>query len=265
MQQTAEKEYIKTIRKKIGHDTLIFCGASVIIHKGSKVLLQRRKDSGLWAAHGGCVEVGEEVEAAAKRELWEETGLTANKLEFFSYESGKDMLHIYPNGDSAYIVDIVFTCDDFTGEPAKISDETTDLKWFDISALPEGLHPIDKKVLTDFQIAQNKKDNLSMVIYGLEYALANGGIKNPTSIIADDFMEFGSSGKIFYKKDVVETVLKRSHNNMKISDFKIKLIEENTALATYRGIKKESETLRSSIWKFKGGSWHIIFHQGTKI
>ena len=259
------KDYIKTIREKTGRDTLIICGASVIVHDGPKVLLQKRRDSGLWATHGGCVEIGEKVEDAARRELLEETGLKADGLNFFCYKSGKNMLHTYPNGDKVYIIDIVFACDDCSGELKKSTSEVSDLKWFDISDLPEDIHPVDKEVLDEFRIAHNKKEDLSMVIYGLEYALANGGIKNPASIISDDFMEFGSSGKVYFKKDMMETVLTRSHRNMKITDFSMKLIEENTALATYKGIKKDGETMRSSIWKFADGSWHIVFHQGTKI
>ena len=76
---------------------LLICGASVIVHSGPKVLLQKRRDSGLWAIHGGCVEIGEKVEEAAKSELFEETGLTANRLNFFDYMSGSDMFHTYPS------------------------------------------------------------------------------------------------------------------------------------------------------------------------
>jgi len=53
-------------------------GASVIIHKNGKILLQQRRDNKCWGYHGGRVELGEVVEEAVKRELFEETGLTAN-------------------------------------------------------------------------------------------------------------------------------------------------------------------------------------------
>lgn len=59
-------EYIKNMRKYIGHDTLILTGAGVFIHKDGKLLLQRRRDNNCWADHGGCVEIGEQVEEAAK-------------------------------------------------------------------------------------------------------------------------------------------------------------------------------------------------------
>ena len=70
--------YVSEIRKKIGHDPLMIVGASVIVtDEAGRVLLQHRADNGLWGYHGGCVELGENTEAAARRELEEETGLRA--------------------------------------------------------------------------------------------------------------------------------------------------------------------------------------------
>ena len=68
-------EYVKFMRQYIGHERLLIVGASVFIHKDSKLLLQKRKDNDCWAEHGGCCELGETVEETAKRELFEETGL----------------------------------------------------------------------------------------------------------------------------------------------------------------------------------------------
>lgn len=142
--------YVSDIRKKIGHDELIVVGAATIIYKDEKILLQMRKDNGRWAIHGGGVEMGEVVEEAAKRELWEETGLTAKSLELFGVYSGEDRLHIYPNGDAAYIIGIVYICRDFSGDLLSETDETLELKWFDINELPDGIHPPNKRVLEDF-------------------------------------------------------------------------------------------------------------------
>ena len=62
------------------------CGASIITYKEGKVLLQKRKDNNCWGYHGGAVEMGEKVEDAARRELFEETGAIEFKIKsLFDY------------------------------------------------------------------------------------------------------------------------------------------------------------------------------------
>jgi len=116
-------------------------GASVIIYKDGKILLQQRKDNKCWGYHGGRVELGEVVEEAAKRELLEETGLTANKLELFGVFSGQELHNIYPDGNEVYIIDTVFLCDDFSGELHMQEEECIDLKWFAFDEIPQNLSP----------------------------------------------------------------------------------------------------------------------------
>ena len=135
-------EYIKSMRKYIGHERLLIVGAGVFIHKNGKLLLQKRKDNGCWAAdHGGCCELGETVEETAKRELHEETGLTAHSLELIGIFSGKDLFYTYPNGDMVSNVNIAYLCEDFSGEMITRTDETTDLRWFYLDELPENISP----------------------------------------------------------------------------------------------------------------------------
>ena len=108
--------YTSEIRSKIGHDPLIVVGAGIFIYKDRKVLLHKRRDNGFWSMHGGGIEIGESVEACAKRELFEETGLVANSIQFLGIFSGEDMFYTYPNGDQVYIVGIYYICNDYSGE-----------------------------------------------------------------------------------------------------------------------------------------------------
>ncbi|MBE0600792.1 MAG: NUDIX hydrolase [Firmicutes bacterium] len=142
-------DYIASMRAKIGHDRLLLAGAGVFIHQNGKLLLQRRRDDGTWGDHGGCVEIGEAPEDTARRELYEETGLTAGKLEFLGVYSGPDFYHTYPNGDQVYLVGIFYLCDDFSGTPVTQTDETTDLQWFALDALPENIMPVIRRPLAD--------------------------------------------------------------------------------------------------------------------
>ncbi len=113
-------------------------GASIIIYKENKILLQQRKDNKCWGYHGGKVELGEE---AAKRELFEETGLTAKSIELFGVFSGPELHHIYPDGNEVYIIDTVYLCNDFSGELKYQKSECIDLQWFDFDSIPDNLSP----------------------------------------------------------------------------------------------------------------------------
>ena len=103
--------YIMDLRKVVGHRPLLQIAASVIVEdEQGRILLQLRSDNNCWAYAGGSVELDEVVEDAAKRELFEETGLIAERLELFGVFSGKETHYIYPNGDEVSNVDIVYVC-----------------------------------------------------------------------------------------------------------------------------------------------------------
>jgi len=153
-------KYVKSIRKYIGHERLILAGAGVLIYKNGKILLQKRRDNGLWADHGGCVEIGETVEETAKRELFEETGLTANKLDFFKIYSGNDMLYTYPNGDKVYLIITLFICEDFSGEIKIDTNEVIELKWFNVNEMPKNVPSTLIKPFNDFVKYIKERDKI---------------------------------------------------------------------------------------------------------
>lgn len=144
-------EYIKTIRKMVGHAPVFICGASVIVvNESGELLLQKRHDNGCWGYHGGCIELDEVVEEAAKRELFEETGLTANSLEFFGIFSGPDMHYVYSNDDEVSIVDIVYICHDWTGEIKPDPSEVDELRFFAPDKIPDNISPPAIKALKTY-------------------------------------------------------------------------------------------------------------------
>ena len=135
-------EYILDLRKVVGHRPLLQVGASIIVeNEYGEVLLQKRADNHCWGYAGGSVELDEVVEDAARRELFEETGLIAKELTLFGVFSGKDTHYIYPNGDEVSNVDIVYLCKDYTGQLIRQESEVEDLRFFPADDLPENLSP----------------------------------------------------------------------------------------------------------------------------
>ena len=141
------------LRKIVGHRTLIQCGAGVIIvNNAGEILLGRRTDNHLWGYFGGSVEIDEKVEDCAKRELFEETGLIADELSFFTVNSGADVHYTYPNGDDVSNIEIVFLCSCYHGELKAQREEVEELKFFkfseiDIDMISPPLRPSIKKYL----------------------------------------------------------------------------------------------------------------------
>ena len=134
--------YIMDLRKSVGHRTLMQVGASVIVEDPEgRILLEQRSDNHCWAYPGGSVELDEDVKCAAKRELFEETGIVAEELELFDVFSGKDTHFVYPNGDEVSNVDIVFLCKQFSGELKCQEDEVDALRFYDAAHLPEQISP----------------------------------------------------------------------------------------------------------------------------
>lgn len=89
-------------------------------------------------------------------------------------------------------------------------------------------------------------------------------------LLADDFIEFGSSGRIYNKQQVIDGLISSQTLQMTAVDFEVKLLAPGVALATYRVIKHNNQgdaetnySLRSSIWKLNQGRWQLVFHQGT--
>ena len=154
--------YIMDLRKIVGHRTLIQCAGSVIIvdDKG-RILLGQRTDNHLWGYAGGSVEIDEKVEDTAKRELFEETGLYADSMEFFMVNSGPEVHYVYPNGDEVSNIEIIYICRDYHGTLKRQEEEISDLRFFDVEdvtldMISPPIRPVIDKFLKE---AKNDRKN----------------------------------------------------------------------------------------------------------
>jgi len=87
-----------------------------------------------------------------------------------------------------------------------------------------------------------------------------------SALLAEDFREFGSSGRHWSREAILDLLATEpALPAPAVEDFALQLIAPDTALVTYRTVRPQQSTLRSSIWKRTEAGWQIFFHQGTKI
>ena len=92
-----------------------------------------------------------------------------------------------------------------------------------------------------------------------------------TEILADEFREFATSGRIFTREEVILALRDEPPDvDMSLCDFEVFRLSAGVALITYRGVKQAGGSLpilslRSSLWIFRDGRWQIVFHQGTNL
>lgn len=115
--------------------------------------------------------------------------------------------------------------------------------------------------------------NISELIKALELELLQPEVRKSkerlNELIADDFVEIGTSGKEYTKQDVINDLTEEPEIKFTIQNFNTIEISPDSIFATYQ-VEKEIlgriakiNSSRTSIWKNTDGRWQIIFHQGT--
>ncbi|MBB6484845.1 DUF4440 domain-containing protein [Rhizobium lusitanum] len=95
-------------------------------------------------------------------------------------------------------------------------------------------------------------------------------------LLAEGFVEFGSSGTIYDDRAELIALLTEEETAQTsppviVCNYAFRSISPDAVLVTYRTIRTTDETsgqrhvLRSSIWQRIDGRWQMIFHQGTPI
>lgn len=129
------EDYIKKVRRKVGHDELILNYAGcIILDENNRLLLQKRADCGKWGFLGGMVEFGESVAETAVREVKEESGLDVEITSLYGVYS--KYFAEYTNGDKAQPIVHLFKAKIIGGELIDKNNETLELKFFDLNDIP---------------------------------------------------------------------------------------------------------------------------------
>ncbi len=143
-------DYIKTMRKMIGQETLLTVGCGAIIEDFSgRILLQKRTDFDIWGIPGGIMELGETFEEAVKREVLEETNLSITNIKLFGIYSGENGFAQYANGDKVYSIQIIFHVKDFKGT-LRSNEESKKLCFLSKGEIPENLNQHQAPFILDW-------------------------------------------------------------------------------------------------------------------
>ena len=126
-------------------------GVAIVVRDDrGRVLLGKRAvgwGAGGWCIPCGSLEWGEDVRAAAERELLEETGLRARAGEVVA-------VHSNFHDPERLTVGIWFAGEDVGGEPVPADGELSEIRYFDPAEPPPLAFPTDALVLA--QLAEER-------------------------------------------------------------------------------------------------------------
>ena len=112
-------------------------------------------------------------------------------------------------------------------------------------------------------------------LYQLEESLWRGETRFDDAlmdrIFADDFIEFGRSGKTYSRAEMFfgTSGLTEIDATLPLRDFSARFLSDDIAQTTYVSAVRYGDDVeqanRSSIWGRDGDAWKLRFHQGTAI
>lgn len=133
-------DFIRDLRARVGTDLLWLMGANaVVLREDREVLLVKRADTGEWTAIAGIVDPGENPAETARREALEEAGVEIEIERMLWLVVGEPMQ--YQNGDRCQFLDHGFRACWISGEPYVADEESTDVAWWPVDALPSPRSP----------------------------------------------------------------------------------------------------------------------------
>lgn len=96
-------------------------------------------------------------------------------------------------------------------------------------------------------------------------------VKDLDVLLADAFIEVGSSGRTYNKQEMINILPNLPAVKFTLTDFQAKHLATGVVLTIYHAVKHGEQnepaqcSLRSSVWILEKGEWRIVFHQGTLV
>ncbi len=126
----AISDYVRDLRALVGTRLLLVPAASGLVRDAAgRVLLVQHANGGVWACPGGAVDPDEAPQDAARREVWEETGLLVEPVGLCGVFGGPHCRVRYANGDEVSYVISVFACRQVGGVLQSDGEETLDARF----------------------------------------------------------------------------------------------------------------------------------------
>ena len=104
--------------------------AGAVVRDDGRILVIRRHDNGAFEAPGGVLELDESIHAGLAREIREESGFEAEPVA---------LTGVYKNLKVG-VVALFFRCR-LAGGKARVSDETTEVRWITTDEIDELMTP----------------------------------------------------------------------------------------------------------------------------
>jgi len=113
------------MKRRVGVSIAVFCGTRILLVRRAKAPF-----AGFWSLPGGAVEDGETPVQAARRELFEETGLRIGQLDFVEWFAPHGM-----DGVQAR-VGLAVHAGSTNNEDGRAGSDAAELAWYGLDHLP---------------------------------------------------------------------------------------------------------------------------------
>lgn len=131
----------------------------IVDNMGRLLLQQRRFPNGAWGITGGLMELGESTEDVARREIYEETGLSVGKLHLINVYSGPQNYIKAENGDEFYVVTIAYYSQGYEGELDIDKYESIEFDFFYPGELPSNIVKSHKVIIDEYLLKHHAEKN----------------------------------------------------------------------------------------------------------
>ena len=122
-------------------NSIVVAVAAAVRNAQGELLLIKRSDNGLWALPGGGQDIGESVVQAARREVYEETGVDVEITGLSGIYSDPRHVIAYDDGEVRQEFSLCFHAKPVSGEP-RSSSESSEARWVSPDSLQNlKIHP----------------------------------------------------------------------------------------------------------------------------